>query len=196
MVEGLQLEISDSARWLRAEDNQNLVIRDNMFSGGSSQAPLEFIDVDGVRFSNNIVDNLPATTGETFAPEGDNLVIEGNFIGRGWHGINGMFGDDDTIVIRGNVYSGMTSRVATCNRQSRVLFEDNVQTQGIASPGSGGAAGKFNCEDSIFRNNKLYKTWGTATTLTPRIEEMSIRNTRLYNNVWDDNWGVCTALGL
>lgn len=186
----------DGAQLFEIKGADNVVFRDNHMSNkGSGQTPAYITNSSNIWFRNNII--REGKNYDNIRMEGNTrMVFEGNFLGRGAHAPFGLYdaGDGDAnensqIVIRGNVFAGVTSRGFEIMRDNNVIFEDNVVTNGFIGPRSGGASNKFTVEDGIFRFNRIFRNHGSGIAIGTYLDNMVSDGTRYYNNVWDKNGG-------
>ncbi len=170
------------------------VLMEKAFGKGAGGAgiPLVFKNASQVQFKNNTMRQFQGGDMSWFACT-DHVVFEGNSISHAGHSPSAFsplyqFKSNTYTVVRGNVYHASWGRPFEMFGDPHMLVENNVITHAYHGGMSAGPEAKLMMEDSIFRYNQVYRNFGSPINIHYQVAEADSKGTRIYNNVFDDNY--------
>jgi hypothetical protein len=188
-VEGLDIIPDPPGRWLRAMNAQHITIRDCLMEGPTDGMPFHVDGCDQVR----LLDSTLRESRFNMARFGNSahVLVEGCSITRAGHSPLQFYPDESVrwVVIRGNVFHCKWGRNFEFFSTRDILFEDNIITNAYHGGSSADPMGKCLFDRGIFRFNRIFRNWGGPVNGSPYRDTLWFRDVRLYNNVFDRNYG-------
>lgn len=180
---------SDQGRWMTIDNSKHIRIDDVLMEDAKGGLPFLLTHSDHVQMRDSVMRGLTGS-GHNMArvSNSDYLLFEGNSISRAGHSPFQFYPDGSSryVVVRGNVFHAAWGRNFEFFGTRDILFEHNIVTNAFDSGRSTSSNAKFATDRGIFRFNRVFRNWGGPIHLYP-FRDVWIQNTRLYNNVFDDN---------
>ncbi|WP_100010048.1 FIMAH domain-containing protein [Lentibacillus sediminis] len=179
-------------------DSQNIKVKNLVMEKafglgrGGAGIPVVIKNASQIEFKDNILRQFQGGDMMWFACT-DRVVLEGNSISHAGHSPTAFsplfqFKSNNYTVVRGNVFHGSWGRPFEAFGDPNMLFENNIITHAYHGGMSAGPEAKLMMEDSIFRFNKVYRNFGSPINIHYYNEGADSKGTRIYNNVFDDNY--------
>ena len=118
------------------------------------------------------------------------LLFEGNVISRAAHSPLQFYPPNTNryLVVRGNVFHSAWGRSFEFFHDTDVLFEHNIVTHAFNGGWSNTAMTNMGLTRAILRHNRIFRNVGGPISMHPWAREDGyLADTRVYNNVFDDN---------
>ncbi len=199
VIDGFQM-LPTRGGWIRMEDSHHCIIRhchmENATRGGSP------FRCDNCTYNRYLYNDCwrTNTIGKYGHVAGDcwnNFncsynIFEGNHISRAAHRPFGLRFDSKYNVVRRNIFDCRWGRNFEFFSTPRLLFEDNIVTNGFDGSGSADGRAKLFVIDSIVRRNLIYRNWYgpmviNAYKYRTDAEPFGMKRSRVYHNVFFRN---------
>lgn len=197
-VEGFHIRPkSDQGRWMLIDRAKHIRIDDVLMEEARGGIPFTITHSDHVQIRDSVMRIFTGSSHNMVRVSNSNyLLFEGNAISRAGHSPFQFYPDSSSrfVVVRGNVFHAAWGRNFEFFGTRDILFEHNIVTNALDSGRSTSSNAKFTTDHGIFRFNRIFRNWGGPLHLYP-MRDVWIKNTRIYNNVFDDNvdYGIAVS---
>lgn len=197
-IEGFHIRPqSDQGRWLLIDHSRHIRIDDVLMEEARGDIPFTITESEQIQVRDSVMRKFTGPSHNMVRVGNSNyLLFEGNAISRAGHSPFQFYPDSSSryVVIRGNVFHAAWGRNFEFFGTRDILFEHNIVTNALDSGRSTSSNAKFATDHGIFRFNRVFRNWGGPLHLYP-FRDVWIQNTRIYNNIFDDNvdYGIAVS---
>jgi hypothetical protein len=213
-IEGLRIEpVSEVAGWVEIKNASHIRLSNLVMQNTLAGSPLYVANSQQIRILDSVIRRLaPEMERERVSSVTTNLIrfvnskhvlFAGNSVSRAMHTALAFMpaedvGNNEYIVVRGNVFHNGWGRNYEFFGSAHVLFENNIVTNAFRGAFSASSQDKFSPIQGIFRFNRVYANWGAVANFFPSSYAPSdYHELRVYHNVFDDNaeYGIRITTG-
>ncbi|MGI6543679.1 MAG: hypothetical protein ACOX44_11570 [Limnochordia bacterium] len=214
-IEGLRIEpVSERAGWVEIKNASHIRLANLIMQNTLAGSPLFVSDSQQIQILDSVIRRFApdvertrttsVTTNLVRFVNCKHVLFAGNSISRAMHTALAFLppedrGNNEYIVVRGNVFHNGWGRNYEFFATAYVLFENNIVTNALRGAFSASSQDKFSPIQGIFRFNRVFANWGAAANFFPSSYAPSdYQELRVYHNVFDANaeYGLRVTTGL